>query len=408
MRRVYLDHQAATPVLPEVFEAMRPYFTEAFGSASSIHQHGLRARDVLANAREQTARLINASFPEEIIFTSGGTESANLAIKGVAYANQRRGNHLVVSATEHPSVLNSIESLAQQGFTVTRVPVDAEGFVEPAAIRAAITEQTILIAVHHANHELGTIEPIREIGALAGERGIAFFVDATATGGWLPIDVQAMGASLLSLSPHRFYGPKGVGVLYRHRRARLVGVQHGGDQEGGRRAGTENIPAIVGAGFAAEIAARELPKRMAHTARLQTQLWDAITKNIEFIRLNGPLPGARRMPTNLNVSFEFVEGEGLALMLDMNGIAVASGPACVTKSLKISPTLTAIGLPIELAKGNLLFSLGQENTTEDIDCAAYALAKAVAKLRGMSPSWDEFQRGGADSLTRPRTSQPQR
>ncbi len=408
MRRVYLDHHAATPVLPEVFDAMRPYFTEAFGSASSIHQHGLRARDALANAREQLARLINASSHEEIIFTSGGTESANLAIKGVAYANQRRRNHLIVSATEHPSVLNSVEFLAQRGLTVTRVPVDGEGFVDPAAIRAAITDQTILIAVHHANHEVGAIEPIREIGALAGERGIAFFVDATASGGWLPIDVQAMGASLLSLSPHRFYGPKGVGVLYRHRRARLVGVQHGGDQEGGRRAGTENIPAIVGAGVAAEIAARELPKRMEHTAKLQVQLWDAIATNIEFLRLNGPPPGARRMPTNLNISFEFVEGEGLALMLDMNGIAVESGPACVTKSLKISPTLTAIGLAPELAKGNLLFSLGQDNSAEDIDCTAHALAKAVAKLRAMSPSWDEFQRGGVDSLTRPRTSQPQR
>ena len=408
MRHVYLDHQAATPVLPEVFDAMRPYFTEAFGSASSIHQHGLRARDALANARTQMARFVNAESPEEIIFTSGGTESANLAIKGIAYANQRRGNHLIVSATEHPSVLNSADFLAQHGFTVTRVPVDREGLIDPAAIHATITDQTILIAVHHANHELGTIQPIREIGALAGERGIAFFVDATASGGWLPIDVQAMGASLLSLSPHRFYGPKGAGVMYRHRRARMAGVQHGGDQEGGRRAGIENLPAIVGAGVAAEIAARELPNRREHTAKIQAHLWDTIAKNIDFVRLNGPSPGARRLPTNLNISVEFVEGEGLALMLDMNGIAVASGPACVTKSLRISPTLTAIGLPPELAKGNLLFSLGQDNTKEDIDFAVDALAKAVTKLRAMSPAWDEFQRGAVDSLIRPRTPQPQR
>jgi len=230
MRRVFLDHQATTPVLPEVFEAMRPFFSEACGSPSSLHQLGLRARDALARARAQVAALINAESPDEIVFTSGGTESANLAVKGTAYANQRRGDHIVISEIEHPSIINSVEFLEKRGFNCTRVKVDPEGFVDPADVRAALTEKTILICVHHVNHDIGTIEPIREIGELALGKGIPLFVDAAASGGWLPIDVQAMGVKLLSLSPHRFYGPKGVGVLYRNRRARLASLLHGGVQ----------------------------------------------------------------------------------------------------------------------------------------------------------------------------------
>src|SRR3989442_2000112 len=248
MRRVFLDHQATTPVLPEVFEAMKPFFSEACGSPSSLHQLGLRARDALARARAQVAALINAASPDEIVFTSGGTESANLAVKGTAYANQRRGDHIVISEIEHPSVVNSVEFLEKRGFNCTRVKVDPEGFVDPADVRAALTEKTILVCVHHVNHDIGTIEPIRQIGELAVEQGIPFFVDAVASGGWLPIDVQAMGVKLLSLSPHRFYGPKGVGVLYRNRRARLSSILHGGGQEGGVRAGTEKCPALLRAG----------------------------------------------------------------------------------------------------------------------------------------------------------------
>ena len=402
MRRVYLDHQSGTPVRPEVLAAMQPFFTEHFGSPSSVHQHGLRARDALAKARGQVAKLINAGSPEEILFTSGGTEAANLAVKGTAYGSQSRGRHIVVARTEHPAVLNSVEFLEQQGFTCTRVDVDGEGFVSPEAIRAARRDDTILICVHHANHELGTIEPIREIAGVAAERGIAFFVDATASGGWHPIDVEDLGATLLSLSPQRFHGPKGAGVLYRSRRSRLAPIQHGGGQEGGRRAGTENIPAIVGAGVAAELAARELPQRMAQTSKLQQRLWRGIEQSIDFVRLNGPPPGARRIASNLNVSFEFVEGEGLALFLDTKGIAVATGPACVTKSMQVSHVLEAVGLSRALAQGNLLLSLGRENTDEEIDYAVEMLVKAVDRLRGMSPSWDEFRRGAADSLTRPR------
>jgi len=392
MRHVYLDHQTTTPVLPEVVAAMTPFFAESSGSPSSLHQHGLRARDALAKARDQMAALIHAESSDDIIFTSGGTESANLAIKGTAYANQRRGKHIVTSAIEHPAALNSIEFLETQGFTSTKVGVDAQGWVDPEAVKAAITDQTILICVHHANHDIGVIEPIREIGIIAGGRGIPLFVDAVASGGWLPIDVHEFGASLLSLSPHRFYGPKGVGVLYRNRRARLTSLIHGGVQEGGRRAGTENVPAIVGAGLAAELAARDLTARTALTARLQQLLWAGLKAKIPHLRLNGPQPGSKRISTNLNLSVEFVEGEGVVLMADMRGIAMTSGTSCVSKSLKISPVLSAIGLEHSLAQGAVILSLGKDNTEEEMGYVIESLSQIVAKLRAMSPLWDEFQR----------------
>ena len=404
MRQVYLDHQAATPVAPEVFEAMKPYFGEIFGNPSSLHQHGLRAGDALAKAREHIAALINAESPDDIIFTSDGTESANLAIKGAAYASQRPGGHVIISAVEHPSVINSVEFLAKHGFTCTSVKVDKEGWLDPKAVRAAVTDKTILIAVHHVNHDIGTIEPIAEIGKIARERAIPFYVDAEASAGWLPIDVRAMGASLLSFSPHRFYGPKGVGVLYRHRRARLASLIHGGVQEGGRRAGTENVPGIIGAGAAAEIALRDLTNRVAHTARLQRRLWQGLQKKIPYLKLNGPEPGPKRISTNLNVSFEFVEGEGVALMADSYGVAVASGAACASKVLKVSPVLVAIGLAHALAQGNIIISLGKDNTEADIDYAVEAFTQIVTKLRGMSPTWEEFQRGVLESVASPTRS----
>ena len=398
MRRVFLDHQAGTPVAPEVFEAMRPFFTEQFGNASSLHQQGLRARDVVATARGQVAKFINAGSPDEIIFTSDGTEAANLAVKGTAWANERRGNHIVVSAIEHPSVLGSVEFLEKHGFTVTRVRVDREGFANPDDVRAALTDKTTLIAVHHVNHDLGTIEPVAEIGRIAAERGIAFYVDAEASASWLPIDVRAMGATLLSFSPHRFHGPKGVGVLYRHRRAKLTSLLHGGAQEGGLRAGVENVPAIVGAGTAAEIALRELERRVAHTARLQQRLWDGLKSKVPRIKLNGPEPGARRVCANLNVSVECVEGEGLMLMLDMQGVAVASGASCASKALKISPVLEAIGLEHALALGSVILSPCADNTEEEIDYAVETIAKVASKLRGMSPQWVEKLAGEPPAL----------
>lgn len=401
MRYVYLDHQSTTPVLTEVFEGMKPYFTEAFGNPSSLHQRGLQAREALAQARAQVAALINAESPDDILFTSGGTESANLAVKGTAYANQRRGNHIVVSEIEHPAVLNSVDFLEKQGFACTRIKVDSNGWVDPEAVRAALTERTLLICVHHVNHDIGAIEPIREIGLIASERGIPLFVDAVASGGWLPIDVRSLGANLLSLSPHRFYGPKGVGILYRQRRARVAGILHGGVQEGGRRAGTENVPSIVGAGLACAAAMRELPQRTAHTAKLQRLLWEGLKTKIPYIQLNGPELGPQRISTNLNICTEFIEGEGQLLRCDVQGIAVASGSSCVSKSLKISHVLSAIGLDHALAQGNLILSLGKDNTEEEISYVVDTFARIVRQLREMSPMWDEFQRGMLDSKIKP-------
>lgn len=399
--KVFLDHQSATPLLPEVFEEMKPFFLEAYGNPSSLHQHGLRVRDALKKARQRVAAMIHAESDEEVFFTSDGTESANLAIKGVAYANERRGKHLVVSAIEHPSVMQSVEFLEKQGWTCTRVPVDPEGRVKPADVAAAITPQTTLVAVHHVNHDIGTIEPIQEIGRITNEKGVPLYVDCEASAGWLPIDVQAMGANLVSFSPHRFYGPKGVGILYRNRKARLVSILHGGVQEGGRRAGTENVPAIVGGGFAAEIAQRELSTRAAHVARLQKRLYEGLKAKIPYLRLNGPEPGPDRIGTNLNISTEFIEGEGQLLSLDVSGVAVASGSSCVSKSLKISHVLGAIGLDHALAQGNIIMTLGKDNTEAEVDYVVETFAQIVTKLRRMSPMWDEFQQGVIDSVIQP-------
>ncbi|HZM04859.1 MAG TPA: cysteine desulfurase family protein [Candidatus Saccharimonadales bacterium] len=404
MRHVYLDHQAATPVLPEVFEAMRPFFTEAFGNPSSLHQHGVRARDAIAQARSQIAALINAESPDDIIFTSDGTESSNLAVKGAALASQRRGNHIVLSEIEHPSVIESVKYLEQHGFTATRVKVDHEGFIDPETVRGAVTEKTILIAIHHVNHDIGTVQAVREISEVAAEKGMAFYVDADASAGWSPVDVRDLRANLLSFSPHRFYGPKGVGVLYRNRRARLTSIIHGGTQENGWRAGIENVPAIVGAGMAAELARRDLGQRQSHCRRLQQHLWHGLKARIPFLKLNGPEPGARRSPTNLNISTEFVEGESQLLLCDMHGIALASGTNCISQSLQVSPVLSAIGLPPALAQGAILMSLGAENTLEEMDCVIETLAKIVGKLRGMSPTWDQFEKGTLNSVVEPRRS----
>jgi cysteine desulfurase len=385
--------------MPEAFEAMKPYLSEFYGSPSSFHQQGLRARDALSAARERVARLINAPSPEEIIFTSSATEAANVAVKGVAYANQRLGRHLVVSAIEHPSVLNSVEFLEKQGFTCTRVAVDPHGHIDPEAIRMAVTDETVLIAVHLANHDVGTIQPVRRIGEVAAERGIPLFVDASHAAGWIPLDVQDGGMGLLSLAPHRFYGPKGVGVLYQNRRAGLTPLIHGGVQEQGRRAGTENVPAIVGAGVAADAALSDLPRRIEHVQVLQRDLWQGLRAAIPHIQLNGPEPSRDRICTNLNISVEFVEGEGLMLLADTRGIAFASGTACVSKSIKASAVLAAMGLDHSLAVGAIILSLGKDNTPEDLDYVVETLPKLVDRLRGMSPVWDDFKRGVVTSKT---------
>jgi cysteine desulfurase len=391
MRHVYLDHQSATPMLAEVVEAMKPFFTEAFGNPSSLHQHGLRARDAMDEARGQIARFINAESAEDIIFTSDGTESANLAVKGTAWANRRKGNHIVLSGIEHPSVLNSVAFLDKHDFTSARVEVDAEGEIDPAKVRAAITDKTILVAVHHVNHDIGTVQPVREIAEAAHDAAVPLYVDADASAGWLPIDVKALGADLLSFSPHRFYGPKGVGVLYRNRRARVEGILHGGDREGGRRAGIENVAGIVGAGVAAEIAQRDMSRRAAHCARLQKRLWNGLLARVARIKLNGPEPGPGRSPVSLNISVEGTEGEGQLLLCDTRGIAIASGTGCLSKSLKASHVLEAIGLDPELARAAVIFSLGKDNSDEDIDYVLEVFPKIISRLRAMSPSWEENQ-----------------
>ena len=402
MREIYLDHNSSVRPLPEVEEAMAKCARDGFGSPSSLHRHGLRARDALNVARERVAALIKAESPEDIIFTSNATEAANLAILGTIEANRRfGGKRVVMSAAEHPSVVDTALSEQARGVETELLSVDAAGAIDLEEARTALTDETMLLCLHQANHDLGTVQPIEQLGKLAAERGTPFFVDASFGAGWLPIDVRAMNASLLSLEPNRFYGPKGVGVLYRRARARLKPILHGGAQEGGRRPGEENLPAIVGAGVAAEIAMKERERRLDRVAILQKRLWAGIRERIRFVRLNGPEPGPMRLPTNLSVSVEFVEGEGVVLRSDLKGLAIASGSACVSKALKIPRALSAIGLDPSLAQGNILLSAGMENTEEEIDAAVDILSGVVEDLRSMSPTWDEFQQGARASLIEP-------
>jgi cysteine desulfurase len=380
-RRVYLDHLAGTPLAPEVREAMRPFLEDQFGSAGSLHGNGLAAREALEEARACCAAMVHAD-PEEIIFTSSGTEANNLAVKGVAWAQRERGNHIVLSNIEHPSIDLTVAWLEENGFEATRVKVDGEGRVEPSAIAESLTERTILIATHHGSHDLGTVQNTEALGALALERGIPLLVDATAIGGWLPVDARPEGVSLFTLAPHRLGGPQGVGVLCRDRRVPLSPLIHGGVQEEGLRSGTENVAAIVGAGVAVGLMPVDL-------APLQHRLHQGLRKRVEGFRLNGAPLGAGRLPHHLNYSFEGLEGEGLALALDMQGIAIASGAACVTKNLAVPPALLAIGLDAALAKGNVLLSLGRDTTPDDIAHVLEVIPEQVAKLRAMSPAWAE-------------------
>ncbi len=384
-RRVYLDHLAGTPLAAEVREAMRPFLEERFGSAGSLHVHGLAAREAIDIAREQCAKLINGT-PEEILFTGSATEANNLAVKGVALSQRKQGNHIVLSNIEHPSIDQSVVWLEDNGFTATRVAVNGEGCVAPNDIAEATTDRTVLIVTHHASHDLGAVQDITSIGAIAKARRIPFLVDATASGGWLPIDVQAPNISLLSLAPHRFHGPQGIGILYHNRRVPLTPQIHGGLQEDGRRSGTENIAAIAGAGAAAALA---IP---THISGLQSKLHEGLFNRIEHIRLNGPKPGACRLPSHLNYSIEHIEGEGLALALDLQGIAIASGAACVTKNMAVPPALAAIGLDAALAKGNVLLSLGRDISVDDIDHVLDIIPKQVDKLRAMSPTWGALKK----------------
>ena len=383
---IYLDHLTTTPPLPEVVDAMQPWLRAQFGAPAALHQLGLEARDAIDESRTRLAKLVNAAEPEEILFTSSGTEAINHAVKGAALANRRFGSHILATGIEHPAVLGSIAWLESQGFRSTQVGVDGQGHVDPGALAQAMTDETILVCLHHANPDLGTIQPVAEIAELTSERGIPLFVDATASGGWLPIDVQQLGADLLALAPHRFYGPKGAGVLYKNRRTRVENLIHGGMQENEFRAGTENVAAIVGAGVAAEDAEAALGQAAAHATGLQMRLLEGIHAAVEGVHLNGPKPGDGRLPHQLSLSTSGVEGEGQALMLDLWGVVIAAGAACTTRSMRLPPALRAIGRDADLARGTTLWSIGRDTTEEEIDQAVEAFAAVTAKLRAMSPA----------------------
>ncbi len=393
MPEVYLDHYAATPVLPEVAEAMRPYFTERFGNPSSLHGWGDTARQAVEEARAKVAALISAQ-PEEIIFTSGGTESNNTAIKGIAWAARRKGNHVVVSAVEHFSVLHAARTLEKFDLEVTEVGVDEHGIVDPDAVREAIRPDTILVSVMTANGEIGTVQPVREIASVAQEKGVPFHTDAVAAAGYIPIDAAGMGASAMSIASDLLYGPKGVGALWVKKGLRLLPLLDGGVQEGGRRGGTENVPGIVGMGKAAELAARDLESRAAHLRGMSQALLKKLPAAITRLKPTGHLDPERRLPWNASFVVEFIEGEGMLLFLDQKGIAVSSGSACTSRALKGSHVLSACAIPAEIAQGSLLFSFGLENKPEDVDYVVETLPPIVERLRQMSPLYDKFLKAG--------------
>lgn len=382
MKRIYFDHSATTPVDEEVAKIMLEYMTEKFGNPSSIHSFGREVRKAVAEAREQVAALIGATA-NEIFFTSGGTEADNLALKGVALANRKKGNHIITSAIEHHAILHTCEYLEKQGFTVTYLPVDENARVRVEDVRNAITDKTILISVMFANNEVGTIQPIKEIGEIAKEKGIYFHTDAVQAAGNYPIDVKELNVDLLTLSGHKFHGPKGIGALYARRGVRLESLQQGGGQERSVRPGTENVPGIIGLGKAAEIAKRDLEKKISYITDLRNKLAAGIEASIPDIKLNGH--PTLRMPGNVNFSFRYVEGESLLLNLDLKGIAASSGSACTSGSLDPSHVLLSMGLSHEVAHGSLRISLGRGNTVEDVDYCLTVLPEIIERLRSMSP-----------------------
>lgn len=382
MRIVNLDHVAATPVLPEVVQEMLPYFTEKYGNASSIHSLGEEVEEAIGQAREQVAALINAD-PLEIVFTSCGTESNNFALKGVTQAGRARGNHIITSSIEHFSIMHAIKTLERQGIEVTRLPVDRYGVVDPDDVRKTVTERTILISVMHGNNEIGTIEPIADIGRIAREHNIPFHTDAVATAGVIPVDVKAMNVDLMSLAANQFYGPKGVGALYVRKGVRIEPLLDGGIQESGLRAGTENVMAIVGMGKAAEIAIRDMQARIDHLQPLRDRLMKEVPAAIEEVAVVGHPD--RRLPNNVSVLVRYVEGESMLLFLDMEGIKIASGSACISRSLKVSHVMLAMGIDAGAAQGSLLMTLGKDNTHQDLEDIVRVLPPIVQRLRDMSP-----------------------
>jgi len=382
MRRIYLDHAATTPVHPDVRAAMLPYLTDQFGNPSSIHFFGQEAKSAIEGAREKVISLIGAG-DDEIVFTSGGTESNNFAIKGAAYANEHRGNHIITSSIEHHAVIEPLKFLEKRGFEVSYIPVDHYGLVDPRDVSRAIKQNTVLISIMHANNEIGTIEPIAEIGCIARERGIYFHTDAVQTAGHIPVNVNELGVDLLSMSAHKLYGPKGVGALYIRKGTRIVPLVHGGEQENKRRASTENVPGIVGFGKAVEIAWKDMDAEAKRQVCLRDELVKGLRERISDIELYGH--PTRRLPNNVNLGVQYIEGESMILNLDMEGVAAATGSACSSSSLQPSHVLMALGLAHERAHGSLRFTLGKGTTDGEISRVLEVLPPIVHKLRSMSP-----------------------
>jgi len=394
MRKVYLDNAATTPLLPEVREAMMPYLGDVFGNPSSLHGWGDGAREAIEVARVHVAQLIGAS-PEEIVFTGSGTESNNFAVKGLALAQQAKGKHVVISAIEHFSVLHSARTLEKLGFEVSEVPVDKHGLVDPEDVRQRIRKDTVLVSIMHANGEVGTIEPIQEIARITRELKIPFHTDAVATAGTIPVNVEELGVDVLSLAPNQFYGPKGVGALWVRKGVRIMPLLDGGMQEGGRRAGTENVLAIVGLGKAAELAGAQMKERIELLTPLRNRLLKELPGKIEHVVITGH--PQNRLPGHASFCVEFIEGESMLMLLNSKGVAVSSGSACTSRALKASHVLIAMGISHELAQGSILFTIGIDNTTEDIDYVLEVMPPIVDRLRQMSPLYAKFtkaSRGG--------------
>ena len=387
MRRVYLDNNATTRMREEVLEAMLPYYKDIYGNASSIHEFGRQARRAVDDARARVAALVGASSPEEIIFTSGGTESDNFAIKGAAHALKAKGDHIVTSTIEHHAVFNTCKFLEKEGYRVTCVGVDKDGVVKLDELKSAITDKTILVSIMYANNEMGTIEPVEEIGAIAKEKGILFHTDAVQAVGKVPFEASKLNVDLLSLSGHKLYGPKGIGALYIKKRTKITPILHGGHHEMNKRAGTENVAGIVGLGAAAELAKKELADEAAHLKELRDYLYKGLRESIADIKLNGH--PEKRLPNTLNISFQYLEGESIILSLDMEGVAVSTGSACTSGSLEPSHVLMAMGIEPVDSQGSIRFSLGTDNTKEDMDYCLKVLPPIIKRLRDMSPLYEK-------------------
>ena len=392
MKTTYMDYSATTYVKPEVLDAMMPFFTEKFGNPSSFYGISRETKMAVDNARAQVAKAINCD-PNEVYFTGGGSEADNWAIKGIATAHMKKGNHIITTKIEHHAVLHTCEFLEKFGFEVTYLDVNEEGFVDLKQLEEAITDKTILVSIMFANNEIGTIQPIKEIGALCREKKVLFHTDAVQAVGSVPVDVKEMNIDLLSLAGHKLYGPKGIGALYIRRGVRIDNLIHGGGQERGRRAGTENLPGVVGLGKAIEIATENIEENRARLTVLRDKLIDGILERIPYARLNGPR-GDKRLPGNSNISFEFIEGESILLSLDFEGICASSGSACTSGSLDPSHVLLAIGLPHEKAHGSLRTTLGAASTEEDVEKLLNELPPIIERLRNMSPLWYDFKRKG--------------